>query len=485
MQKRPLARALLGLGLVAGALCFPALAQTGGRHLPELGDVTEQHWSQQAEREAARSIIRHLRLRDPAYLDDPKLTEYLQTLGNTLATHSDRPHTPLVFFALRDPSLNAFALPGGYIGINTGLILTVQSEAELASVLAHEIAHVTQRHIAQHVGQNTRSSFLVLASVLMGALAARHNPDIAQAAVMGAQAGAIESQLSYSRDFEREADRIGLQMLKESGIDPRGMVLLFERMQRQQRLLEGGGAGYWRSHPLTTERIAEAMQRIEALPYRQVPDSIDFELARARARVLQQGGVEALRFFESLPNQALPGVRYGLALSAFEANQTSRADDILSALPANLRQHPWIATLHAQIQARQGKLTEALAQVEAADRRSPGHLPLILERLERHLALGQADKARDLATAHTRSQPEEPAFWRALAQAHAALGERLGQHEAQAEFYVRMGALSEAISQLEQALRLPDLDFRAQSVLDARLQTLRAQWADEEKSRFP
>lgn len=475
MQKRLLASGFLILGTLMG----PVLGQGLGARLPELGDVTEVQWSHRAERDAARSIMQHVRLRHPAYLDDAVLTHYLQTLGARLALHSDRPGTPLSFFALRDAQINAFALPGGYIGINTGLILATQSEAELASVLAHEIAHVTQRHIAQRVEQQNRASFLMLASVLMGALAARHNPDMAQAAIMGAQASAVDAHLAYSRAFEREADRIGLQMLTQAGFDPRGMALLFERMQRQQRVMDTGIPPYWQSHPLTTERIAEAMQRVESMPYRQQPDSLTFELARARARVLQEGGHEALRFFTALPNQDWLAVRYGVALAALKANRPQDAKAALDRISPVLREHPWLAILYAQVLAQEGKHAAALAHLEKVHAQHPDHRPLILERLGFLLATGKAERARDLAQAHTQTHPDEPAFWQGLANAQAALGARFEQHQAQAEFYVRMGALSEAINQLEQAQRLPGVDFRAAAILDARLRELRQQWADE------
>ena len=200
---------------------------------------------------------------------------------------------------MRDPTLNAFALPGGYIGLHSALILTTQTESELASVIAHEIGHVAQRHIARMLGTQKQDMLIVLASVAAGALAARSSPDAAQALVMGGMGLAAQQQLNFSREVEREADRIGFRILGESGYDPAGMTVFFGRMQTASRNYTDNTPAYLRTHPMTTERIADIQARIHEMRYRQRMDSLDYHLIKARVRILQdetpQGLIEAER----------------------------------------------------------------------------------------------------------------------------------------------------------------------------------------------
>src|SRR5690606_13112527 len=204
MIRRPLAL------LLSLALALPAPMPAFAYELPDLGDVASSELSPAAERRIGEQIISQIRWRDAAYLDDPEVEEYVNRLGHRLAAASNNPAQDFDFFVVRDPTLNAFALPGGDIGVRAGLILAAQTESEFASVLGHEIAHVTQRHIAQIVGKQSQSAMLMVASLLVAVLAARSNSDVSQAAIAAGQAGAIQSQLGYTRSFEREADRVGL-----------------------------------------------------------------------------------------------------------------------------------------------------------------------------------------------------------------------------------------------------------------------------------
>ncbi len=215
--------------------------------------------------------------RDPDYLDDPVLLEYLQSIWQPLveAARQRGDITPDIIaafafeaFLVRDRSVNAFALPGGYVGVHLGLINLTASADELASVLAHELTHVTQRHIARSVTTNQRQSLLALAGLILGVLAASkgNSPDAAQAAILGGQAAAVQGQLNFSRDMEREADRVGFSVLREAGFSPAGMARMFEKLDYANRLNDSGAYPYLRSHPLTTERIAEAQSRLGTGP---------------------------------------------------------------------------------------------------------------------------------------------------------------------------------------------------------------------------
>ncbi|MDR2881808.1 MAG: M48 family metalloprotease, partial [Azoarcus sp.] len=206
---------------------------TSAHNLPNLGEVGVDDLSSAQERQLGEEIMREVR-RDPSWLNDPEVEEYINRLGQRLVAASDDPGRAFEFFVIKNGMLNAFALPGGYIGVHSGLILAAQSESELAGVLGHEIGHVTQRHIAQLVGKQKQAMVVMLASIL--AAIAAGDSRVAEAAVVSGVAGAQQAQLAYSRDFEREADRIGLQTLEAAGFDVRGMAGFFERLQRSTRL---------------------------------------------------------------------------------------------------------------------------------------------------------------------------------------------------------------------------------------------------------
>src|SRR3954451_12507662 len=207
-------------------LCGPrAFAQS----LPELGRTGGASLTPTVERRIGEDIMREIRYRDPSYVDDPEVTDYLASLGSRLVQANPSARQDFEFFGVRDHTVNAFALPGGFVGVHTGLITTAETESELASVLGHEIAHVTQRHIARMLGQQQQMQVPMLAAIAAAILLGRTRPDLAVGATTAAQASAAQTQLNYSRDFEREADRVGLQALGNAGFDPSAMALFFEK----------------------------------------------------------------------------------------------------------------------------------------------------------------------------------------------------------------------------------------------------------------
>jgi len=259
--------------------------------LPDLGDVSQATISPQQERQIGEQSMFEIRA-DKSYLDDAEVSDYLNQLGYQLVANSNEPGQEFEFFALNDNTINAFAMPGGFIGVNTGLILTAQSESELASVLSHEIAHVTQHHLARMVAGQKFDSIASMAAIAVAILAARSNPDAAQATIAGAQAGAIQRQLNFTRTHEEEADRIGLATLQKAGFDIRAMPAFFERLQKATRLLEGNMPSWLRTHPITSDRIADIASRVQQTPYRLVADSRSFHLVRAKLQAMQKSPQE-------------------------------------------------------------------------------------------------------------------------------------------------------------------------------------------------
>ncbi|HET7775918.1 MAG TPA: M48 family metalloprotease, partial [Azospira sp.] len=233
---RPWRRGALisALFLALQGVALPA----GADGLPDLGDASQSDVSPQLEKKVGESILNEIRLRDPQYLDDPEVTAYVDQLGQRLVAASPDPGFGFTFFMMKDPSINAFATFGGYVGVNTGLLLAAQSESEVAGVLAHEISHVTQHHLARGVAKEKQTSVVAMAAMALALLAASKNSDMASAAIMGSQAALVQGQLGFSRDMEREADRIGFQTLEKSGLDVRGMGDFFQRLQQASRLYE-------------------------------------------------------------------------------------------------------------------------------------------------------------------------------------------------------------------------------------------------------
>ena len=314
---------MLLLVLAAPALLTPATIHA--QALPNLGGGDSAELSPLQERKLGEEVMTSIR-RDPAYLSDLPTLDYLNQFGVSLldATPDARGEVEydFFFFVVRDATLNAFALPGGFIGCNSGLILAAQSESELASVLAHEIGHVSQRHIARMVGNQKQDSLLPIAGLLLGALAMRSSPDLGMAAMMSGTGVAAQRRLSFGRDAEREADRVGLSILNSGGFETSGMVNFFGRLQNASRNRSESMPAWLRTHPLTTERIADIEARIRDLPYRQRVDSLDFSLIKARLRVLQddtpRGWRDASTLFSEQIKQGsraqVLGARYGLAM---------------------------------------------------------------------------------------------------------------------------------------------------------------------------
>lgn len=466
MMKRLLAL-ILSLSLVTSPLAAD---------LPDLGGVATDSLSPMAEKRLGESIMQQVRWRDPAYLNDPEIEDYVNRLGTRLVAASDEPDRSFDFFVLRDSSLNAFALPGGYIGLHSGLIQAAESESELASVVGHEIAHVTQRHIAQLFGKQSQMGMVMLASILVAILAARSSPDMAQAALASGQAGAIQSQLGYTRSFEREADRIGLQTLENAGFDARGMPSFFERLQRESRLYENNAPGYLRTHPLTEERIADMGNRVDQMPYRQVPDSADFGFVRAKLRASEGVAVDAIKYFEArLAGSKDSANQYGYLRALLRANQVERAAAGMEVLRASSAPSTFIERLAADIELERKNPRAAVALLESALKRFPDSMPLQYALIDAHLQAGNSAEAATLARDGALRHPDDVNLWALSSRAESARGRITAHHRAQAEVYVRQGSLPAAIEQLESARRANDGDFYELSAVDARMRTLKAE----------
>lgn len=462
--------------LLAAALAVPrAWAQA----LPDLGGAADAALTPQMERTIGESIMRDIRLRDRGYFDDPEIVDYLARLGVALLAGGPQAHQEFEFFAMRDPSINAFALPGGFIGVNTGLLLAAESESELAAVLAHEFAHVTQRHIARLIGAQQQQAIPAMVAIAAAILLGRSRPDLASGAVAAVQAGSIQSQLSYTRDFEREADRIGMQTLADAGFDARAMGAFFDKLQRQTRVGDDASVpSYLRTHPVTSERIADVEGRAAALSYRQRLDSLEFHLVRAKLRAESGNAQDAVTQISTAlrdgryANEA--AARYGLVSALLRAKEPRRAAAELERLRATKASSPMLESLAARVQRALGERDAALATLREAMTRFPNRRFLAYDTASALQEAGRNEPAIALIAEQLRLYPRDPHLVRLQAQTYAALGKRLLQHQSQAELYVLQGSLPAAIEQLQLARAAGDGDFYQLSAVEARLKELRA-----------
>jgi predicted Zn-dependent protease len=474
-------RALLSF-LLALALAARCPAQV----LPDLGDASQATFTPTVERRLGESIMEKVRA-DRSYLDDPVITDYLNSLGNRLVAASPDSRQTFEFFLLQDASVNAFALPGGFIGVHTGLILTAQTESELAGVLAHEVAHVTQRHIARMIAGQERSQLAALAALALGILAARSNSQVGEAVIAGSQAAAIQSTLDFTRDNEREADRVGMQIMEQSGFDVRAMPVFMDRLQRATRVYESNAPAYLRTHPVTSERIADLQNRTESIGYKQVPDNVEYQIVRARIRAYLGDPAQAASFFElglkdrRFINEA--ATRYGLALALMRSKDFPRALREVAEVERLLPRSPAVAALRGQILVAAGDYREAIRHYAAAVQAYPTYRALVYDHANVLILSGQPEAALKMVEARLRDHPEDARLYLLQARGYAAQGKQLLQHKAQAEAYARQGQIGAAVEQLQIAARSGDGDFYQLSSVEARLRELRAQLKALEKER--
>ncbi len=478
MRPRLLAVALL---IAIGMAAAPPLSVAEG--LPDLGEAAQAEFSPVMERRAGESIMRDMR-RDPAWLGDPEVNAYLNRIGNRLASQSPESRQEFEFFALRDPTLNAFAMPGGFIGVHTGLILAATSESELASVLAHEISHVTQRHLARLISKASQGQIGSVLALAVAILAARSSPDLAVGAAMAGQGAAIQNQLNYSRDFEREADRMGLVLLERSGFDIRGMSGFFERLQKFGRIYENNAPGYLRTHPLTTERLADLGNRIQSRPYRQVADSLEFQLVRSKLRAQEGTSRDAVAEFEArLRDRSFSGaeaaVRYGLAQALLRDGKPAAAEREVGELRRLKAQSPMVETLAAQLRQKKGDAAGAVKILRDAQQRFPQERAVVHALIESLLDGRWHQEALKLGEEELLSYPSDARAHELISIAYARLGMRLQQHRAQAEAHYLLGQVPLAVEQMELAQKSGDGNFYEQSRVDARLREMKLRLAEE------
>jgi len=447
--------------------------------LPELGDESAAVLSPQQERMLGEDFMRRAR-RELDIVDDPELNGYIQALGRKLTAHSDRSPQEFRFFIVNHSSINAFAVPGGFIGINTGLILAARSEAELAAVLAHEAAHITQRHIPRMIAEAKRTSIPAMAALLAAIVlaGASGSGQAGEAAIALTTASLAQRELNFTRAFEQEADRLGMGILTRAGYDARAMPAFFERLLDWSKLYESNLPEFLRTHPITTRRISETRDQAERYARRAEPDNFTFFHTQAKLRAqVKASPAEIVREFKdglAAGNyRHADAERYGYALALLANQQWDAARKEIQGLLQRRADYPSYRIVQAEIEFAAGRPTEALAIYTAALKKSPGDRALERRYAQALLKTGQPEAARELLKRAVRSQPGDPDLLKLLATAAGEAGHGLEAHRSLAEYYYLNGNPKAAIGQLQIAARYAGDNFYAHSSLEARIKEIK------------
>ncbi len=468
-------------GLVA-LMSFSVAAQSSVR-LPDMGSTTTRVLSPEDERTFAADFERFLRANN-LLIEDPIIRDYFKDMGFRIVSFSSRSNAPFSFFVIREPSINAFAAPAGVIGLHSGLILTAQSEAEVAGVVAHEIAHVTQDHLARAMeAQQATSLPTMLASLALAiAAGAAGSADASQAVLMSGMGLAQQFSINHTRQAEAEADRVGIRYLAAAGFDPHGMVAFFERLNVASRAMGQGPPEYLRTHPLTVNRIAEARSRADAMTVREQRDGKQFHYVQARLRVIMSNRPDqAIDWFRlRLEREDRPArpMHYGLALANIRARDFDPAREQVEILLQADPDRQLFRLLHAELLQAEGKSREAVEILSDLYQSFPGSNAVTVQYVDALMHESDpelAARAATVARAHLRDHPRDLRMTEMLARAADRAGDPVRAQEALAESYYLRGGVSEAIVQLEKAVARDDLDFYQRARINARLNDLRSQ----------
>ncbi len=482
-------RALVAvLVFLLAALPPVTLAQTSQDQLPEMGTAAQQALSLDDENQIGRMVMRNLR-ESGMVLDDPEVHEYVQSLGLRMSSLAQDGNRVFNFFVIRDPAINAFALPGAYVGVHSGLILETRTESELAAVLAHEVSHVTQRHIARGLEAQSRANMMstaaVLAAILIGA-AGGGSSDATMGAITAAQSAAAQAGINFTRENEYEADRIGIGVLASAGFDPNAMPAFFDTMFRRTQLGPDRVPELLRTHPVTSNRIAESKDRANQYPPANVKDSLSYALMKERIRVLLVSRTGDVReYYRALGDNEADltlAQTYGRGLSQLYGNEADKAVVTFARLR---QQYPEIMAFHTalgQAQLATGKTQDALQTLEQARVLAPRNVPVTVRYGEALMQAGRPKRAHEVLLDLFNNVPPTQEQVRLTAMAANAAGDVADAYSYMAEYHLMGGDLMLAINQLELALSVPSITEVQRAKFVARLKEVR-EWLPKERNR--
>ncbi|MFM1896835.1 MAG: hypothetical protein RLZZ385_1909 [Pseudomonadota bacterium] len=451
--RRAISRVLTAATLLA---TVPAWSQP---QLPSLGDRISGYVTMEEEHRLGREFLRSIRRSTPT-ISDPLLNTYLENLTYRLASKSELKDHRLAFVVIDSQQLNAFAAPGGIIGVNTGLFLNAETEGEFASVLAHEIAHVSQRHFARSVEEAERNRLPQLGALLASVvIMATTDAEAGQAAIMATQGRAIENQLRFSRSNEAEADRIGIQTLFEAGYDPMNMATLFQRLAALNRY-GTRPPEFLLSHPVTESRIADSRGRASRYPSREYSENLEYQIMRARVKThYAENKKSVISEYRTLLEQsqtelAQDASRYGLAMAYWEDQDYSNASQTLAPLLAKDPNRISYVVTQAEIFTAQNEAQMALDLLGYHLIINPNNHPLTMAYVDALIKSRQFEQAVKVLEQHVVQRPEDHDLWYLIAETQGQAGNISKVHQARAEYFVLVGDFRRAREQLQYALRI-------------------------------
>ncbi|HKM26355.1 MAG TPA: M48 family metalloprotease [Thiopseudomonas sp.] len=442
--------------------------------LPSLGDSSSAIISPEQEHQLGRAWLSILR-GQVRQLEDPLLKDYVESSVYRLAETSQLNDRRLEFILLASPQLNAFAAPGGIVGVNGGLLLHAHTEAEYASVMAHELAHLSQRHFARGLEAQKRLQVPLMAAMLAGVIAAAAGGgDLGIAAIASTQAAAIQEQRRFSRQNEQEADRIGILNLSKAGFDPRAMPSMFERLMRQYRY-DRMPPEFLLTHPVSESRIADTRNRAEQYDGKGIVDSLYYQLIRARVQLTFEDtpGLALKRFRSMLTDDpSLDAARYGLVLALIRSSKLDEAQSNLDVLLDKVPNSIIYNLAAIDINLSRSQFAQANKRVDALLQRNPNNFPLRKAKYEIQLKQKDIAGAEKTINQILKQRPNDPDIWFEVAEVRGLANDIIGLHEARAEFFSRVGDYTQAIEQLDYAKKRANNNFPRAARIDARQQVL-------------
>ena len=449
---------------------------TGSDNLPDLGDPSTRILTPQEERRLGERIM--FQIRNSLDLSQDKWVQnYIQSLGNKLANTQNANTFPYTFFVVNDKSINAFALPGGFIGVNTGLLLAVSDEHELASVLAHEMAHVSQHHIARLYEHAQQVQLSTLASMVAAIILATQNPNLGSGAIAAAMAGQQQAFLNFSRDNEKEADRIGIQTLTRAEFDPQAMPRFFEKLWKSTQYYGQKVPEFLRTHPLTEARIADTRARANQFSIKSFSYDPNFLFLQADIRANSfKTPQEAKQYFTQLQSTSplqKDVASYGLALSNLNQGEGKKAIALLKPLMISYPKVLLIQSTYAEALYSDHQTSEALKMIEKTLEESPSDLALFLQYNQWLLAQKQATQVIQNARLYELQYGQISDILELLSKAYAILGQGAEMHFAQANFLFSIGDYRGAVIQLKQAKELAPTPSKLLLQIEARLEEIK------------
>ena len=443
--------------------------------LPVLGDPTQQELGPARERQMGNSFYRTLKASVP-FVNDLELKDYITNLGQRLISHSSQPNKKIRIFVIKVPNINAFAGPDANIGFHTGLIIAAENESELAGVMAHEISHVTQRHLARAMTESNVSPATMFATIIAGILVASQNPEAGAAIIYGGSAALMQSQINFTRANEHEADRIGIAVLRDAGISPVGMAGFFETLLQQAETNNVmAQMEYLRTHPLSTTRIAEARNRISPEDRKLPNDSLDFQLVRARILVeMSKSKHQLVKQLEGLhENKVNLITQFTLGLAYTEDKQPDKAIQLLTQLSME-HSHPWIKLALADAYYENNDKKASLEILKNLNSLFPNYLPVSIRYAKTLVDLGESDKAIIVLNKQLQTQ-KKAVVYNTLAKAYFSKGQISLALEATSYEYELEGYIKLAMQQINNALQQPNLNKLTIQRLESRKQDLSTQ----------